>query len=61
MIERCQNKDRVAFKIGSACYLRVGRGLFSIDDETYERQIRSIGKPVEVFDEKFAGDYRGSK
>ena len=60
MIERCQNKDRVAFKVGSACYLRVARGLFSITNETYERQIREIGKPVEVFDEMFC-DYRGTR
>lgn len=60
MIERCQNKDRSAIKIGSACYLRVARGLFSITSETYERELRTIGKPIEVFDEKFA-DYRRSR
>ena len=60
MIERCQNKDRVAFKIGSARYLRVARGLFSITNETYLPEIRVIGKPVEVFDEKFC-DYRETK
>jgi len=60
MIERCQNKDRVAFKVGSAYYIRVATGLFSVDYETYLREIRVIGKPVEVFGEKFC-DYRETK
>ena len=51
MIERCQNKDRVAFKIRQACFLRVPRGLYSIDYETYMREVNAIGKEVEVFDE----------
>jgi len=61
MIERCQKDGRIAFKIGPACYLRVPLGLFSITRDTYEREIRNIGKPVEVWDEKFAGVDWGEK